>query len=240
MKKAMRTRLAFLGVALATAVIALFATRGRGSVNTPSSSPSAASGDGEDLNTGRRASLAPPRLLAMAATPPDAAPPREIEESDVRMAEFQSRVTGLIDDCTRKGSCDSRQLLMDQVGLAFDLKLGPDHPMRKELQDVVGWSFDQREAISKRFTSKEIDRKKLFGLLNEHFAEMGNRYGQLLDDVEYETMFGSKKGRNPAEYFSLTDQVAENLDRHEASLASNGTLEPPPESEEHAESLISR
>jgi hypothetical protein len=100
----------------------------------------------------------------------------------------------LENDCARAPSCDQRKLRMEQAGLAFDFKLGPNHPRRAQMIEVVARAHDLREQLGRRFTAGQLSRRELFARLHESFGEMAGGFAALLDDQEYETMFGMQKG----------------------------------------------
>lgn len=170
-------------------------------------------------------------VLAAAVSPPatDPEPEPAAEEPDPRMREFQAKVAELNDACALTDACDARQLLMDQLGLALDLKLGPSHPARKRLVEVAGWSYDEREKLGKQFRDQDIDRRTLFATLTDHFRVMGQKYEDLLSDAEYEQMFATKKGQNPATFLGITPEMADTLERQEASSSSVDGQEAAPE-----------
>ncbi len=173
MKIAMRRLTVALGLTTGVVVIAIAARRSSASlpassapplltaaVAAASSVPSSTSGvDWTRVRSAILAAAAAPAPATSGPTPADAEPP-----GDPKFEAFRAQVAELNQQCALTDACDSRQLLLDQAGLAFDFKLGPNHPARKRLVAVIGWSFDEREALGNKFKNQDIDRRRLFAL----------------------------------------------------------------------------
>jgi hypothetical protein len=154
-----------------------------------------------------KASLPPPRLTAsaLAATPP-------AEPEDARWVGLRDGVVALENRCRDNPPCDGRKLLMEEAGVAIDSTLGPKHPKRAELVEIVGWSYDERGKLGQRFHAGEFDRRRLFELLDVHLREFTGKLGAHLSDAEYEEMFHLARNDNPAQALGITPQKAAQLD----------------------------
>lgn len=116
---------------------------------------------------------------------------------------------------------DEKKLILEQASLVIDYQLGPNHPKKKEFLEIVGWSYDDRQPLNKKFMSGEMTRKEFFEKLDEHFREVGKKYASIFNDDEYRAMFNMNKGENLGASMGLTPEMAEALDRRERQIPSD-------------------
>jgi hypothetical protein len=221
----MRRPALFVAVVLVAAVtaVATVARRGGGQDTRPRAAVTPAPDRAPASTTGAAAKPARSfvRLAPAApASPPDEAPsPQQATPSH---AAFAEKLAALERRCRTGGGCSERSFLMDQAALGFAHKLGPDHPKGAQLVEAVGWSHDQRQDLARRFRGGELDRQALFVALEQHFAELARRLEQLLTPDEYQAMFGTPRGENPAAYLGLTPGMARALDAQEVASRGEG------------------
>ena len=117
---------------------------------------------------------------------------------------------------------DEKKFLLDQFSLVIDYELGPNHPKKKEMLEIIGWSYDERQPLNKKFLNGELTRKEFFKKLDDHLRELGKKYASILTDEEYRAMFNMNKGENLAASIGLTPEIAEALDKQEKQIPSYG------------------
>jgi len=120
---------------------------------------------------------------------------------------------------------DEKKLILDQAALTIDFQLGKDHPKKKEFLEIVGWSYDARQPLNRKFMSGDLTRKELFKHLEDHFKEVADKYASIFTDDEYRQMFNMDKGESLAAAMGLNEETAKALDA-QAKTAPPDNLKP--------------
>lgn len=92
----------------------------------------------------------------------------------------------------------SRDMMLIQAEILFDMKLGPNHPSKKNFLSAVGWCFDQRQPINEK-RQKMLDKGiKFYKQAEEEFiiqnsklqSDVKKKFKDIFGKQDYEKLTG--------------------------------------------------
>jgi hypothetical protein len=93
----------------------------------------------------------------------------------------------------------SREMMVTQASILFDMRMGNSHAGRKKFLEITGWAFDERQPI-------DLKRQQLIDRGMKYFAEADAGFHKETSALLSRVKVKLKAVFTPEEYFKLTGE----------------------------------